>query len=172
MQRHKIFISFYHQEAQKYKNYISECLCANLIDKSVESGEYDSDLCTEYIKRLIREDKITDSSVIVVLISPNAYKRKHVDWEIYAGLRKSINGRAGLLGILLPEYQMSPGNKYRYDDIPARLADNVKTGFAAVYTWDYAVKNFYSIVDDAFDRRISMGDKADNTRIQMERNKS
>ena len=97
--KHKVFISFYHHDDQKYKNYID-----TYINKSVSDGEYSTDNSDEYIKRMIREDKVSDSSVIVVLVGPNTKKRKHVDWEIYAGLRSSINGSSGLVGILLPEF--------------------------------------------------------------------
>ena len=56
--RHKVFISFYHHDDQKYKDYIDAHLSSNIINKSVSDGEYDSDNSDEYIKRLIREDKI------------------------------------------------------------------------------------------------------------------
>lgn len=97
-QRHKVFISFYHHDDQVYKNYIDRYLSSNIINKSVMEGEYCTDNSDEYIKRLIREDKISDSSVVVVLVGPNTKNRKHVDWEIYAGLRPSINGNSGLIG--------------------------------------------------------------------------
>ena len=90
-----MFISFYHHDDQKYKEYIDRYLSSNIINKSVSEGEYNSDNSDEYIKRLIREDKVSDSSVIVVLVGPNTWKRKHVDWEIYAGLRASVNGSSG-----------------------------------------------------------------------------
>lgn len=103
-QRHKVFISFYHHDDQVYKNYIDRYLSSNIINKSVMEGEYCTDNSDEYIKRLIREDKISDSSVIVVLVGPNTKNRKHVDWEIYAGLRPSINGNSGLIGIFYRLY--------------------------------------------------------------------
>ncbi len=168
--KHKAFISFYHKDDQRYKDYIHDYLCSDLIDKSVSDGEYDSDLADEYIKRLIRDEKITDSSVIVVLVGTNTRKRKHVDWEIYAGLRKSINGRAALIGILLPEIPISNENTYSADDLPARLADNVKSKYATIYTWDYAKKHFYEIVDKAFQEKNSKENLADNSRSQMQRN--
>ena len=168
--RHKIFISFYHKDNQEYKDYIHDYLCADLIDKSVSDGEYDSDLADEYIKRLIREDKITDSSVVVVLVGTNTYRRKHVDWEIYAGLRKSINGRSALAGILLPEVHISSDNKYSLDGLPGRLADNVKSKYAMIYTWDYAKNHFYEIVDRAYQEKKGKEDMADNSRLQMRRN--
>ncbi len=113
-QRHKVFISFYHHDDQVYKNYIDRYLSSNIINKSVMEGEYCTDNSDEYIKRLIREDKISDSSVVVVLVGPNTKNRKHVDWEIYAGLRPSINGNSGLIGIFLPTVHKAPNGGYYY----------------------------------------------------------
>lgn len=76
-QKHKTFSSFYHHDDQCYKEYIDTFLSANIINKSVFGGEYDPDNSDEYIKRLIREDKISDSSVVIVLVEPNTKYRKH-----------------------------------------------------------------------------------------------
>ena len=169
-QRHKVFISFYHHDDQKYKDYIDKYLSSNIINKSVVDGEYDPDNSDLYIKRLIREEKVSDSSVIIVLVGPNTKNRKHVDWEIYAGLRASINGNAGLVGILLPEFPLTYGLKYNINDLPARLMDNVNSGYAQCYAWNFAINNFDSIVEKAFNDRIILRDKVENTRIQMQRN--
>lgn len=168
--KHKVFVSFYHQDDQCYKDYIDEHLSENIINKSVTDGEYDPDNSDEYIKRLIREDKVSDSSVIVVLVGPNTKHRKHVDWEIYAGLRDSINGSSGLVGIMLPEMRIADDGGWYYADMPGRLADNVRSGYAAVYSWEYAKSHFYEIVDEAFKNRITLKDKKDNSRIQMQKN--
>lgn len=169
-QRHKVFISFYHNDDQVYKTYIDRNLSRNIINKSVMEGEYSTDNSDEYIKRLIREDKISDSSVVVVLVGPNTKNRKHVDWEIYAGLRPSINGNSGLIGIFLPTVRRAANGGYYYDDMPARLADNIKSGYAAFYDWDYAISHFDSIIEDAFNNRISRRKMIDNSRPQMQRN--
>lgn len=169
-QRHKVFISFYHHDDQGYKNYIDRYLSNNIINKSVMNGEYSTDNSDEYIKRLIREDKISDSSVVVVLVGPNTKNRKHVDWEIYAGLRSSIHGNSGLVGILLPELRRTEKGEYYYSDIPARLADNIQSGYANCYDWDYAVKNFDSIIEEAFNNRNSRRGLIDNSRRQMQWN--
>ena len=92
-----------------------------------------------------------------------------MDWEIYAGLRGSINGNSGLIGILLPEMQRA-NNTYSYDDIPARLADNIKSGYSKMYNWDYAMSNFKIIIDEAFENRKKLKNNIDNTRIQMQNN--
>ena len=167
--KHKVFVSFYHAEDEYYKNYIDTYLSGGIINKSVKEGEYDPDNSDEYIKRLIREDKVSDSSVVIVLVGANTWRRKHVDWEIYAGLSASINGNSGLIGILLPTCPTN-GGYYNYSDIPARLADNIKTGYAKMYSWDYAKSNFNTIVEEAYNRRISDRNNVDNSRLQMRRN--
>ena len=168
--KHKVFISFYHHDDQYYKNYIDKYLSGNIINKSVMPGEYSTENSDEYIKRLIREDKISDSSVVVVLVGPNTKNRKHVDWEIYAGLRSSVNGSSGLVGILLPTLHRANNGNYYYSDIPARLADNIQSGYAACYDWDYAVKHFDSIIEEAFNNRVTLRNLRNNSRLQMQRN--
>lgn len=168
---HKVFISFYHHDDQIFKDYIDTNLCGKIINKSVMLGEYDSDNSDEYIKRLIREEKISDSSVIVVLIGKNTKNRKHVDWEIYAGLSASINGSAGLIGIMLPTVQKNIYGNYNYDDMPSRFADNLKTGYASLYECEYAIKNFEYIIDQAFQSRRTKHKLINNTRIQMKYNR-
>lgn len=169
-QRHKVFISFYHHDDQVYKNYIDKYLSRNIINKSVSDGEYSTDNSDEYIKRLIREEKISDSSVVVVLVGPNTKNRKHVDWEIYAGLRSSINGNSGLVGIFLPTMRKADNGGYYYADMPARLADNIKSNYADFYDWDYAISNFDSIIEKAFNNRITRRKLIDNSRPQMQKN--
>lgn len=105
-----------------------------------------------------------------MLVGPNTKGRKHVDWEIYAGLRASVNGRSGLVGIMLPNHPAYQDGGYKDADVPARLADNIKTGFAKMYAWDYAVKHFDDIVQKAFDNRIDKADLANNSRQQKRYN--
>lgn len=170
-EKHKVFISFYHHDDQEYKVYIDKYLSGNIINKSVMDGEYDPDNSDEYIKRLIREDKVSDSSVIVVLVGANTKGRKHVDWEIYAGLRASINGSSGLVGIILPEIIPTSDGNFYYSDMPERLADNVRSGYAKIYTWNYAIAHFDEIIEEAFNNRKAKYNLRDNTRLQMKRNK-
>ncbi len=84
-----------------------------------------------------------------------------------------MGGYSGLLGILLPDFPLSQDGKYYYDDIPARLADNVKSGYSIIYTWNWLceyesrVKN---AIEDAFQDRVSKADKIDNSRKQFGKN--
>lgn len=168
--KHKVFISFYHNDDERYKKEIEDLFGDRMISKSVQDGEYDSDDSGEYVKRLIRENKISDSSVVVVLCGPNTWKRKHVDWEIYAGLRESVNGTSGLVGIFLPSFPVNAGY-YDCSFLPDRLHDNYKSGFAKLYSWSKFKGEFDRIIQEAFDNRKKLADKVDNSRQQMKRNR-
>ncbi|MED3201289.1 TIR domain-containing protein [Bacillus toyonensis] len=172
--KHKTFISYYHRDDQYYKNEFEKLFNYLFINKSVSDGEIDTDLSTNYIKRLIQTGYITDTSVLIVLIGPSTHCRKHVDWEISAALNKKVGGYSGLIGILLPEFPLTKEGKYFYEDIPPRLADNVKSGYATIYTWDWICASESRIkqaVDEAFKNRISKSDKINNSLIQFKRNR-
>lgn len=170
---HKVFVSYYHKDDQSYRNRFEKDFGHLCVTKSVQPGEIDTDLSIEYIKRLIREGYITDSSVILVLVGPKTYCRKHVDWEISAGLSKKAGGVSGLLGILLSHFPLSGDRKYSPKDLPPRLADNVESGYANLYHWSWVTTQESRIKDaiqDAFDRRLSKTSLIDNSRLQYSRN--
>lgn len=177
--KHKVFISYRHRnerhypydEDARYKQKLEQILSSFCINKSVENNEYDTDLSDEYIKRLIREEKVSDSSVVIVLCGPETWSRKHIDWEIYAGLRASVNGRSGLIGILLPNYPGYASNRYSYDNIPPRLADNIKSGYANMYSWDYFISHAEVLINKAFNDRVDRWLTSDNSREQMKNNR-
>jgi len=167
--KHKVFISYYHQDDQYYKVLFENRFSHVFINKSVKPGDIATDNSDEYIKTLIREDYVSDSSVLLVLVGPNTKSRKHVDWEIYAGLDKKANGYSGLLGILLPNFLMSYDVHGNVNCLPPRLADNVKSGYAKIYKWDEACANDFTIrkyVHEAFERRITEANRIKNGRLQ------
>jgi len=108
-----------------------------MVSKSVQVGDLDPKLKDETIRQSIRDDYLRDTTVTVVLIGTETWKRKHADWEIGASIRQTgHNPRSGLLGIYLPIHQLKD-NYGRYDSsfMPKRLHDNVKCGYAAVHPW-------------------------------------
>lgn len=177
--RHKVFVSYYHRDDQRYRDNFAMLPGNVFINKSVRPGDIDSDLSAEYVKRLIRENYITDSSVVVVLVGPNTKLRKHVDWEIFAGLSRKAGGHSGLIGILLPSFPLHRNPltgrlEYRLADLPDRLADNVLSGYAEVYLWSELATphgNLRSALERAFSRRVTHAHMIDNTRLQMQRNR-
>lgn len=182
--KHKVFISYHHEKDEFYKLEF-ERKCQNfIISQAVQFGDYSNDLSDEYVKRLIREDKISNSTVVIVLIGADTYKRKHVDWEIYAGLTDRAKGHSGLLGILLPSYYASfenyslNGIGHNESTLPARFNDNLKSGYAMLYNWNNVFQrinfrnyNIQTWIEEAFYRKDHNADKIKNSRIQMEYNK-
>ena len=172
--KHKVFISYYHKEGESIRKRFEQLFGHLFINKSVEPGDIDTDVSTEYIKRLIQQSYIEDTSVLAVLIGPKAYCRKHIDWEISAALNKKVGGYSGLLGILLPEFSLTSEGKYLHKDIPPRLADNVETGYAEVYTWNYVCSHesrIKSAIETAFQNRINKADNINNSREQFAYNR-
>lgn len=171
--KHKVFLSYYHDEDQYYRDKFESDFGHLFISKSVNPGDIETDLSTEYIKRLIQEGYITDSSVLAVLVGPKTCCRKHVDWEISAGLNKKAGGYSGLIGILLPEFPKTNDGKYYTDNLPARLADNVNSGYAVIYTWSWICESDNRVkdaIEKAFNDRIDKSDKIDNSRKQLGKN--
>lgn len=171
--QHKVFISYYHNDDEFYKKEFEKLFNHLFIFKSINPGDIDPDNSDIYIKRLIQQEYIEDASVVIVLVGPNTLGRKHVDWEISAGLNSKLGGYSGLIGILLPKFQLS-NNKFNYDQLPPRLSDNVKSGYAKIYTWDYACLSgarISNIVETAFNNRLSLCDKIDNSSPQFQRNR-
>jgi hypothetical protein len=149
MQRHKVFLSFHHGDplrdpycGQKYKERFEQLFSAQyntMITKSVQDGDIKDGITTETTRQKIRDEYIADATVTIVLIGPETWKRKHVDWEISSSIRDTQkNPRCGLLGILLPNYPDYNRNTNNYNQytIPPRLWDNIKCGFASIHLWN------------------------------------
>ena len=128
--KYNTYLAYHHEDreyADKYIELFGELL--NIVSPKItrvdeESGE-------EYIERCIENSGISKSSIVVVLTGPKTYKRKHVDWDIYAGLKK----KAALVGICLPNRNDYILNKFILETYPHRLEDNVKTGYASIHKW-------------------------------------
>ena len=139
IQRHKVFVSYHHENDQDYRNRF-ELLFSSYFDimvsKSVQIGDIESNLKTGTIRQKIRDEYLRDSTVTVVLIGAETWKRKHVDWEISSSIRKTeYNPRSGLLGIILPTHPDHVRGKCNPYIIPPRLYFNVKCEFAKLYDW-------------------------------------
>jgi len=169
--RHKVFVSYHHSNwDQPYRNHF-ENLFANIhdvmISQSVQIGDINPNLATETIRQKIRDEYLRDSTVTVVLIGPETWKRKHVDWEIGSSIRQTqYNPRSGLLGIILPTYPRNDNTTQtprsladifspHYDPytIPPRLHDNIKCGFARIYNWSNDPTSVQEWIHEAFEKR-------------------
>ena len=172
--RHKVFISYYHEQDQEYKDRFVQMMGDDIVDESVDDGDIDDEnLPTETIRQKIRDEFIRDATVTVVLIGPCTWQRKHVDWEIGSSLRKTKkNSRCGLLGILLPNHPDYRKPQHRPDQMPPRLADNISGDdpYAKVYDWSNSSSRVRDWIHTAFERRD--GTPPNNSRKQFKNNRS
>ena len=160
--RHKVFVSYHHDNDQEYRD-LFEGLFSDIHDimvsQSVQIGDINPNLTTETIRQKIRDEYLRDSTVTVVLIGVETWKRKHVDWEIGASIRQTqYSTRSGLLGILLPTYPRPHGEPDKYDPytIPPRLYYNKQCEFAKIYGWYTDPYIVQSWIHEAFNRRNSI----------------
>lgn len=159
MNRHKCFISYHHANDQFYKNRFVN-LFDNaydiFIDGSVNDGDISDQLQTETIRQKIRDNYLRDTSVTIVLIGTETWKRKHIDWEISSSIRQTeYNPRSGLLGIILPTHPDYYKSIYTPTLIPPRLYDNAKRecGFAKIYKWTEDPNLIQNWINEAYERK-------------------
>ena len=154
--RHKVFVSYHHSKDQAYRDrfeYLFSYLRDVIVSKSVQIGDLPN-LKTETLRQKIREKYLRDSTVTVVLVGAETWKRKHVDWEIGASIRQTrYNPRSGLIGIILPSYPRLDQTKYDPYIIPPRLYDNIECGFATIYNWSEDAAIVQGWIHEAFERR-------------------
>ena len=113
IKRHKVFVSYYHDDDQDYKNQIIDWeywddekfeYKSIFDDYSVGNGDIDDKYLTdEQIRRKIRDEYIKDATVLILLCGKNTKTRKHIDWEIHAAMYDSVvNPKMGIVVINLP----------------------------------------------------------------------
>jgi hypothetical protein len=125
-----------------------------MISKAVRDGDIRTDISTETIRQKIRDEFIADASITVVLIGPETWKRKHVDWEISASIKKTLkNPRCGLFGLLLPTHPSYNKPTYNQYIVPPRLYYNQESGFAHIYNWTEDVDTLQNMIHNAFLRK-------------------
>ena len=151
---HKVFISYHHDNDEKYKDMLVDAAQKHkiFIDVSVDTGDISNSLDDESIREQIRDEYLQDSTVTIVLVGKETKYRKHVDWEIYSSMHDGqINKKSGIVVIMLPDTNgssiivshegekeklypnvtnwtsVSSRVKYEemYPDMPDRLIDNL-----------------------------------------------
>ncbi len=185
-QKHKVFVSFHHDD-EVYRKKFDELFGEHFISVSVDPGDIDPNNDAEYIKHLIQQENIIQSSVVFALYGAETHKRKHVDWEISAALSEKVGGHKGLVIMLLPTFpqppydangQYNPKLIYRY--LHPRVAANLERGYADLYYWPGLFINYPgvssvtipTIIEKAFAKRDSHSDLIDNSHPQYKQNLS
>lgn len=171
MSKHKVFISHYHVDDEEVKKFVDKFAEKDdVFIPKIVGDDYDTTINSDdskYIMRKIREDYLTDSTVTIVLIGDETWKRKYVDWEIASTLRDDPNNkRSGLIGIFLP------GKNKNNTTIPERLQDNIDSGYADLYNYPYYSNSLANWIDNAFDKREDNNYTVNNSRNLYKYNRS
>jgi len=153
--RHKMFISFHHDDQKEIEKFIEEFDEKKDIFISRALG-MSSDIIdsndTDYVMRRIRELYLKDTTVTLVMIGKCTWARRYIDWEIQASLRhgeKTIPN--GLMGIRLPSY-----NKNRYPNrlnLNLKQSDDQKECYARVHRYPKNKDELRDWIEDAFQAR-------------------
>jgi hypothetical protein len=169
--KRKSFISYYHKDNQKDKERFKNISSDLIVNKSVEDGDIDADFSDEYIKQLIQNGYLKDTTVLVVLLGKNTKCRKHIDWEISAALNLKVgDGYAGLLGLILPSHPEYGTGKHTKSKHPERFINNVETGYAVIRDYTTDRKKLQEYIELAFSNRKAQSDKRINSKPQMQKN--
>lgn len=171
-QRRKVFISYYHgdqAEVNKFVQDFSDVFIAKTV--GVKDGDFDFDSTNPgYIMRKIRETKLEDSTVTIVLIGSCTHSRRYVDWEVKASLQQGATWPNGLIAINLP-YMGSEGA------LPKRVSENVSrdsngndVGYARYYVYPSSKQQLYDWIEDAYTARTTRAKLIKNSNEMMRYN--
>lgn len=111
--RHKVFISYYHQDDQRYKNHLIQLVEFNndtglyqyiFDDYSVRENDIDdTGMSDEDIRKEIRDNYIKDATVLILLCGEHTKERKFIDWELHAAMFDTDNNpKMGIIVVNLP----------------------------------------------------------------------
>lgn len=171
--KHKVFISYYHDDDQYYKDKIESWndIYDLFVDFSVNDGDIDdTNMSDETIRVKIRDEYIKDSTVLVLLCGPNTKHRKFIDWELHAAMYDTEkNPKMGILVVNLPlcknniravedrekeivapyttwtSFSTRAEYEKSYPDIPSRIIDSLVTKHSDItfVNWDTISENPY-----------------------------
>lgn len=127
-----------------YVDYIERYVLAGNIYKGEKQDEDLSAFSEDYIWRHLK-DKMYDSTVTAVLISPNMKEpgkwqsSQWIPWEISYSLRKTTRGgrtsqRNSIVAVILPDNSGSYSYFNKANTFPI-LRDNINNGYIFVTTW-------------------------------------
>ncbi len=137
--------------------------------RSVRIGSISDGLHIDEISRRIRDDHLSDSTVTVVLVGTDTWRRKHIDWEIAAIVGDTdANRRAGLVGILLPTHPSYGDDDYDPYTIPPRLHYNVECDFADLFDWSESPTEVAAWIHETYSKRRTVN--SDNGSVGFRKN--
>jgi hypothetical protein len=167
--KRQIFVSYHHHGDQAYYDVFSYTYSTqgyNVIQDNSLRNARDSD-DPEYIMQSIRDNNISGTSCTIVLCGALTHGRKYVDWE----LKGTLDKEHGLIGVRLPQAPLEPISNTI--TVPARLHDNVQSGYASWITWDQLMSGpdtLRAYIEEALDTTRRPKRLIANGREMMRRN--
>lgn len=165
--KRKVFVSYHHQDqtaVDAFRSLFSDTydvFSDASLDRLIDSTN------TEYVRRTIREDYITGTSITIVLCGVDTWKRKYVDWEIHSTLDKDH----ALLGIMLPGITGAlQSDGQRRWIVPDRLHTNIQTGYAHFITWPQNAQELSAAINYAVASSEQLRHMKNNSAPKMTRN--
>lgn len=172
VKKRMVFISYYHGDQEDVNRFVRD-FGDVFIPKTVgvKDGDFDFDSDDpQYIMRKIREKKLADSTVTIVLVGTCAHSRRYVDWEVKASLQQGASLPNGLIAINLP-YMGNIGA------MPPRVSENVirdekmnDIGYARYYTYPSSKEQLQKWIEDAFEARTTRAKLIKNSNEMMKYN--
>ena len=177
--KRRCFISYHHADELEVQAFLETYSNSHVFTHRALGLDMANDIVnsndTDYVMRRIREQYMQNTSVTIVMVGQNTWKRRYVDWEIAASLRNGFGSPAnGLLGIKLPSYT------YGIQQYPDRLNDNLNAPGVADGTPCYARCIQYPInsaelrtaIEEAYQRRQTQSHLINNARARFGYNRA
>ncbi len=164
--KRRVFISYHHQDqawVDLFRTTFSstyDLFADHSLDQAIDSDNL------AYVYRAISENYITGSSITIVICGADTWRRKCVDWEIYATLDK---GHA-LLGVTLP-HNLEWRNSQYISIVPDRLQANIVTRYAHCVNWSLDAASLNPAMEHALALSNQNKQYKDNSAPQMTRNR-
>lgn len=170
--KRKVFISYYHGDQLAVNQFVrdfSDVFIAKTV--GVKEGDFDFDSTDpQYIMRKIRETKLEDSTVTIVLVGSCTHSRRYVDWEVKASLQQGETLPNGLIAINLPYLGKEGALPKRVNENVNRNDDQKDIGYARYYVYPESKEQLYRWIEDAYEARINRAELIKNSNEMMRYN--
>lgn len=170
--KRKVFISYYHGDQEAVNQFVRD-FGDIFIPKTVgvKDGDFDFDSTNpQYIMRKIREQKLEDSTVTIVLIGSCTHSRRYVDWEVKASLQQGQSLPNGLIAINLPYMGNKGGLPQRVNSNVQRDSNGKDVGYARYYRYPESKDELKRWIEDAHAARTERANLICNPNEMMKYN--
>lgn len=167
-----VFISYYHGDQEAVDKFVRDFSDVFIpITVGVKDGDFDFDSDNpQYIMRKIRENKLANSTVTIVLVGSCTHSRRYVDWEVKASLQQGSSLPNGLIAINLPYMGTTGALPPRVDKNVNRDENGNDTGYARYKVYPRSKDELRGWIEDAFGARTSRAELINNSNEMMKYN--